>query len=214
MNLLLSYPRSGNTWVRYCVEYLTKQPTIGYTIARSAPWDMKCLGSFVDLGVDLDAENILFKRHALEYLHEDVNKLVLIIRNYKECIIKHRSQAGKPINIHLLAQANYMGLIQYYDMFVGDKILIYYEDLITDIKPILDQLLTLLEYDDIHLKSFMENLEKHKKQSLNLYGGSTTMGKKLLFHSYRLGEELTKLWDEYLLEHHEKLFVKYLQRYV
>ncbi len=218
MNLLLSYPRSGNTWVRYCVEYLTKKPTIGYTIKDSAPWDMNCLGSFVDLGVDLDADNILFKRHALDYLHEDVDKLVLIIRNYKEAIVKHqatnRSQIGKPLNIYLLIQTNYMDLIQYYDQFVGDKILIYYEDLITDVKPILDQLLTLLEYDDSHLKSFMESLEKHRIQSLDLYGNSSTMGKMAIFHSYRLGEELTQLWDEYLMEHHELLFNKYLQRYV
>ncbi len=218
MNLLLSYPRSGNTWVRYCVEYLTKQPTIGYTVALSAAWDMKCLGSFVDLGVDLDADNILFKRHALHYLHEDVDKLVLIIRNYKECIIKHKStnpaKKRKPLNIHFLENANYMGLIEYYDQFVGDKVLIYYEELITNIEPILEQLLTLLEYDDSYLKSFMENLDQHKVQSLNLYGNSSTQGKKILHHSYELSEELTQQWDEYLLEHHKLLFNKYLQRYV
>jgi hypothetical protein len=28
--LLLSYPRSGNTFLRYCIEYVTKIPTIGY----------------------------------------------------------------------------------------------------------------------------------------------------------------------------------------
>lgn len=27
---LLSYPRSGNTWTRYCIEYLTKRPTGEY----------------------------------------------------------------------------------------------------------------------------------------------------------------------------------------
>lgn len=208
MNLLLSYPRSGNTWIRYIVEYLTKKPTIGYTIKGSAPWDIKCLGSFIDLGVDLDADNILVKRHALNYLHEDVDKLILIIRNYKEAIVKH---VGKPLNINLLAQANYMDLIQYYDQFASDKVLIYYEDLITDVKPILNQLLTLLEYDDSHVESFMKNLEKHKIQCLDLYGYSSTRGKVAIFHSHKLGEELIRLWDEYLMKHHEELFVKYLQ---
>ena len=26
-NFLVSYPRSGNTWMRYCVELLSNQPT-------------------------------------------------------------------------------------------------------------------------------------------------------------------------------------------
>lgn len=211
MNLLLSYPRSGNTWIRYCVEYLTKQPTIGYMRPRSASWDMKCIGSFVDLGVDLDADNILFKRHALDCLHEDVDKLILIVRNYKECIVRHMNV--KSIKPTPLIESNYMELIKYYDQFVGEKTLIYYEDFIVDIKPILEQLLTLLEYDDSHLKSFIKNLEQHKTQSLALYGSTITKGKKALFHSCKLGEELSQMWDKYLIDNYEQLFVKYLKRY-
>ncbi len=217
MNLLLSYPRSGNTWYRYCIEYLTKKPTIGYTIPESAPWDMKCLGSFVDLGVDLNADNILIKRHAIDCIDQPVDKFILILRNYKECIIKHTltdpKNTNMPLNVHILIQSNYMILLQHYEAFSKEKMVIYYEDLITDVQPILEKSLQFLQHDDTYLKSFMENLEYHKEASLNLYGNSETRGKKITHHANKLTPEFKQEWDNYLVDNYNDLFTKYLQRY-
>lgn len=228
MNLLLSYPRSGNTWYRYCIEFLTKKPTLGYQTNAAIKWDKKPIGNFVILGVDLNAKNILIKRHAIEMLHEDVDKLILLIRDYKECIVRHNELIGTPLTIDVLVNAcsckstdrhphqiakGYIRAIEYYDSFTKNKMIVYYEDLITDLQSVMKKSLTFLNEKDAYLDSLIKNITFHENQCIDLYELSSTKGKNVKHHSKQMSSEERKEWDSFLLNNHEALFNKYLKRY-
>ena len=57
INFLTSYPRSGNSWFRYGIEFLSKQPTTGI--------HPKNLMTFSGLNFDRKQEYILIKTHLL-----------------------------------------------------------------------------------------------------------------------------------------------------
>jgi hypothetical protein len=225
MNLLLSYPRSGNTWFRYCVEFLTKKPTIGYIRSDAAGFDREPIGSFVDIGVNRSQDNILVKRHATEevgnFMGEvdgPIEKLILIVRDYKEVVIRHRKLSPTldllKDSCHTVAPSqNYIQMIEYFDNFEGEKLMVYYEDLINKLEPTLKSVLDFLGEDDLNLKGFISDIDTHRQQSIGVYGGSETNGKTAKFHSNRLNPEQKKSWDEHLKDVCPDLFNKYLIRY-
>ena len=108
MNYLLSYNHSGNTWVRYCIEYLSQLPTHGHkAFSISERKD-----NF--LNVNLEASPILTKRHKPNYHEMDKDdKVVLLVRNPSECIKK-----GMSVN---LEYHKYHDLIIFYERFKGQK---------------------------------------------------------------------------------------------
>lgn len=79
MIYLVSYPHSGNTWVRYCFEFLTQLPTHGHRKFSISERDKNFLN------VDLDKDPILIKRHTLEDITEK-DVFVLLLRDPSECI--------------------------------------------------------------------------------------------------------------------------------
>ena len=124
--LLISYPKSGSNWVRYSIEFLTKRPTPGH------------------FRLILNKKNPLFERvhgYNTKLVMDDFDKIILLIRNYKECLISHRKQAFEKVkSIEDFFSLNckqppawYMSNIECFDCFNGEKLLIYYEDLL--IKP-------------------------------------------------------------------------------
>lgn len=222
--LLLSYPRSGNTWIRYCIEFLTKQPTYGYSNDSSATFDRNPIGNFVDIGVDFKLSTVCIKRHHATNVLAD--KLIFILRNYKEVILRHRLNNVEDISLDLLKTScisedmshNYIQLIEFYDKFEGDKLLIYYEDIISDIREIARSILLFLGKGEIFLDEFLDNIDVHKKNCIGIYEkeGETisfTKGETPIFHSNFLKDLDKKLWDSYLSDNFPQLFYKYLYRY-
>src|SRR3989304_1536731 len=94
-NLLLSFPRSGNTWVRYIFEFITKQPTSQGIVNDCQDGILKedCLSLKLNLGVDISKKCILIKRHRADFTWDswtkDNCKLLFLLRDYKEAIIRH-----------------------------------------------------------------------------------------------------------------------------
>jgi len=169
---LVSYPRSGNTWLRYIIEYHLLRPTIGYwnsdgddmveaikdqplehhidaPINNKATWDKK---------IDYSKKHVL-KRHVVSEIEpEQDDKLVFLVRNYKECIMRHCMTSTiaefelDKVDANNISQEQYDALIdqavpwfkkrcfeelevymsnlQQYDAWAGPKMLVYYEDLI------------------------------------------------------------------------------------
>ena len=226
-NLLLSYPRSGNTWLRYCVEVLTNKPTFAGINREAGIFDKAPVLSLIGK-MDKNANDyILIKRHHFKPENEsfDVDKVVFIIRNYKECIIRHAELEINP-NINTLKSeisgqidtVDYLGLIKAFDKFNGKKLLLYYEDLIINPKKTLEDLLIFLEIENFEnkLNKFIYNLENHKNNSIKIYslqGESHTKGQHLSFHINKLNSEQRILWDKTIREKSEKLYEKYLKRY-
>lgn len=80
MNYLISYPRSGNTFLRYCIEYMTGYKTSGITSEDKPILER--------LGEPLNKNSILQKIHFPKDININIkskNLYILLIRDYKYC---------------------------------------------------------------------------------------------------------------------------------
>ena len=214
---LLSYPRSGNTWLRYCAEFLTGHPTKGHV--NKLDNDIK------ELNFRNNENPILIKTHYPKQAITNPNGLLMIVRDYKEVLIRHAGkQRNENNNVKFLeSQTNgstsidYMKGLEIYDSYAGDKLMIYYEDLLEDTENTLMKVIDFLKCEKKDkLKEFIENIEEHKKKSIEMYDKretSVTFGKTLNHHSSRIKEGDKVNWDNNLKTRFPELYEKYLKRY-
>lgn len=216
MIYLASYPRSGNTFFRYCTEVLSGRPTLG------------CAGSSKDTPIYKRVDTIEIRDDApiirkghfwrnMPQMHSGTDAFVLLVRDYKESILRHRWRFIKDVDKVLdHSGEDYMRLVIEYDRFTGPKQIIYYEDLIDD-DTIYDTLLSvasILDFDKNNIASFVENIEYHRKQSLTTYLQKTfTSGKAKKHHQLELSVNERKQMDRYFREYDSYLYEKYLKRY-
>ena len=175
MDYLISYPRSGNTWLRYCIEYIFKRPTIGYTTPGSSSFDKKSIGNFADIKTTGD-EPIMIKRHSFEDgCCEENDKIIVLIRNFQEVIIRHTQKTDIGSFISNLSgkenEVDYYSILKQYDNWKGDKILIYYEDLISNLESTLHSVCDFLAGNkkEEAVDEIIKNLEHHKEKSIKVY---------------------------------------------
>ena len=199
-NLLLTYPKSGNTWMRYIVEYLSEQPTVEYqTNIEAAVGNgikLDCLGARLKhLNVDLSKPAILIKRHSGDFRGErwsEKDKLIIIVRDYRESLYRALYKVT-PAKLHKRCDA-YMHILEFFNQFTGKKQIIYYEDLITDFEGIVDTVVSFLNIKKDKVDSLLSNYEYHKKACLEWYGTSITLGNKIEHHSnYGISETFKDL---------------------
>jgi viroplasmin and RNaseH domain-containing protein len=158
MNYLVSYNHSGNTWVRYCIEYITGRPTHGHQkFSISERNDNFLL-------IDTSKEPVLIKRHTLEDI-EDTDTFILLLRNPSECI-----KSDQDVNKEFI---KYYSLIRGYEMHEGDKMVFYYHDIFS--KGTIKKLIKYLNIwrDEDRMNDLLENWEWHKYVSLSLYENET-----------------------------------------
>lgn len=158
MNWLLSYNHSGNSWVRYCIEYLTQLPTHGHQAFSIS----QRKNNF--LNVDLNQKPIITKRHEIE-LSEMSNddKLILLVRDPNDAI-KEFLDVYKEFD-------KYYKLVKLYDEFEGDKIIVKFNELFdpNTIKLILD--FYKLDFKN-NFEDFKNNFEYHQNRSRSVYHNS------------------------------------------
>jgi len=183
MNWLISYNHSGNGWVRYCIEYLTKLPTHGHQ-----PFSMSERNNNF-LNVNLSNEPIVIKRHEIELSEiKSTDNLLLLLRNPFDAI-KENKEPIKEFN-------KYYKLIKVYESFNGNKSYFTYDYLFT-----LNMLKSLkeiynLEYDEIRYNDMKNNFLYHQQQSLSIHQNKIN----------EKGTDLTKYIDKSLLEHVQSYF--------
>jgi len=166
-NWLISYPKSGSNLIRYCIEFLTKKPTQG----------LKRLYPSNDTN-----KLILFRSHdPTEENHEEINEndnLIFLIRNYQELILR-----PQPIfnDIGTITR-NYKRLLDFYSSFGGNKIILYYEDLLKDFNFI-DTIVTHYKLNVIEdINKFKKNENYHRERSLAVGNTSYSKGKNINFY--------------------------------
>lgn len=206
--LLISYPRSARNWVKYCIQFLSKRPGSYHTASLFRP-------------------NFVFDqthRAGLTGPLSGYRKCIIIIRNYKECLIRHNPdvfQNSASVQQFLTSNGRqppswYILNIQDFDRFSGEKLLIYYEDLIKDTGAEILKLLRFLEIPETHYADFVENLEFHRQAAVKNYKGkSYTRGDptKTTFHSDVLSDVQKREFDRYYQDYYPDLVEKYLTRY-
>ena len=186
--LLASYPRSGNTWLRYIIEITTGCATKGYEISGH---------SIEDPLIHPDKKIIANKRHSVDSVDEWKN-MILLLRNPKECIIRHATVVpNNDINEYIIYELQkgrrekdrpddgYLYLIDQYYKFSKPKMVIYYEDLISNDSKCYDSIFDFFQVDG---SEFMDNIGGHREISINLYDMSETDGTQAVFHSKLLGD--------------------------
>ena len=202
MNMIMGYPRSGNHWLRYCMANAIKIP-MNY-----------CHGN---------------TKQIWESYSKQKSILILIVRNYKESIVRHGCHDFNTIKRQLLGISpiergcngtDYMAILKMYDEYDDNKKhLVYFEDLILDVEKELYRLAEFFKNDNHNIKEFMENIKKHVATSLEICKTESQRGitlgdkNKLIYHSNTLSKKLKLDLDSYLEQNHKHLFDKYLTRY-
>lgn len=215
---ILSFPRSGNTWLRYCLEYLTQRPSLYYWNHNGINQPLGLLANF---SIDI-AKKPFWKVHVEDEMHflgginRSTDIVILIIRNPKEAIYRQQSMFD---NFDIFAEdplRYYFKHLKTYDMWIPEqRCLVYYEDLISKPRETLFHVLTFLHERSDKLDDFMREYTQHKTNALNLYkmyeSDSATEGNALLFHSQKMTTEDRKLFDMKVKKAYPDLWARYLE---
>jgi len=215
--ILLSYPRCGNTWVRYCIGLISGRRTISayhneynhLDNGNTKPILIKCHNYTRDF-------ECLYPRSSCS--------LILMIRDPKECIMRQCAKDDHTESeLIKIFEENLTGIqeinfppsefiynIITYDQWAAPKLLIYYEDLITKPETIIVQICDFLK---IEIGDFLEHIEDHRSGGMKLYKDSKTDGRTVRFHSNVLSMQFKKNIDELIKNKFGDVFEKYLTRY-
>lgn len=228
---MMCFPRSGNNLIRYSIEFLTKRPTVGTPKLVPQNKDTEILDRSHNPEAKLP--------HVLgDSKQGEEVKILLLLRNYKECIIRHASnlytffKADNLLNIKQFLnnkcwpsefsspslKKSYCNTLRTYHNYKHKKLLIYYEDLIKDYERELKKILVFFNInkdlkEDLNL--FFKNKEYHFKESIKNYAyNSITKGKNEIYHSKNLNKEQLIIYDREIFECiGKKIYNKYLLRY-
>ena len=165
------------------------------------------IGNMIDLGVDLKAPAILIKKHEV---YEDKNsRLIFLLRNYRECIFRNMV----PCTTERLQNGSqhYIRCLKFFDEFDGDKLLVYYEDLIVTPRP---QLIEIAKFLNVNSYSeFFKNFDQHRRNSIKIYPGKSQTGGSLdfNFHTKKRRASLIKIIEDNIRK--SNLYDRYLVRY-
>ena len=222
---LLSYPRSGSNWLCYIIEYLFDASVVGntddYKIAIEDIRDKK--------------EKLIEKAHGQHkewwrtIKHQD-DVLIMIIRDFKECIVRHNDTTEIEIlkfDLHNICplvcgieKSDYLANLNLYDKWEGKKYLIYYENLIINPQDVIMKFSEFMKIIDINpnndANEFINDLQYHKEKSLDLYetviDKSVTRGGDIHYHSKTLTEDQISELNNFVKEKTPYL-INYLERY-
>lgn len=219
---VLSYPRSANTWIRYCAEFLTRRPTM---MCRIGYYDPKNYPLAWQAGFDLDlAKQPLEKAHIYAEMamfrapDPDTEKLILLVRNPKEAITRHegcppiRASFTGEFKIEYYSPKEYFNNLTVYDSWNPEnRLLIYYEDLLLNPRETLSRLLIFLDESFTYFENFLAEYEYHKKVALGVYSESKSRGSDLLYHSRKIDPVYRMQIDQWIEELYPDLWHRYLK---
>ncbi|MEM7689202.1 MAG: hypothetical protein AAF291_09280 [Pseudomonadota bacterium] len=209
--LLASYSRSGTNWIRYFIETCSKRPTPG------------------QLRVVKGTHYIIDRAHCAYPDMHNYCRVVLVLRNYKECLLRHNEKEWvKDRDVVRFLQRQdieqpcswFIDNLAAFDAFEGEKLLLYYEDLMQDPMESFTKLGHILRLKEARVAKFGAHLDAHFDGSVNAYkkGGhksSTAKKRDLKAHADRLlTPEQRVEFDRYYQDNYPELTRKYLTRYL
>ena len=165
--ILLSYPRSGNTWCRYIIEEMFNIRTIGYD------WDTIPLKSLLKIneypyGVSYRNDICVIKKHG-EVTGFVGNEPLIFIQRDMDSAIKR--QTKEPNRFYEIEKERYLSNIFEYENWKGDKIIIDYDNLTGDVLKVIHQLADVFKLYPSHeaKESFIRNIKIHVENSIKIY---------------------------------------------
>lgn len=204
MKVLLSYPRSGNHLTRFFIELLSEYPTLGCIDNKSdIPTFMNKFTEKIPFNISIyNYTNCYYKFHNVPPY--DTEKLIFIIRNPREVLIRQNGHE----HIILEGFANYNTYFENIDFYLNckcDKLLLYYEDIITNKEEFIHQLYNFLNIDKSEkLKYVLENIEKLYILSANrknrVWGGINSSFNTNYYYNDNLPTKFKNEFDNYINE--------------
>lgn len=215
--IIISFPRNGLNWVRYCIEHLTGLRTAG-KVKLVENGELAVYRTHNVQQSDL-AESCYCTFYDKEGkpLHR---KVVLIIRDYRESFLRiAKSQQdfiptsqeirdGKVFHFR-----DYFENLKAYDEFQGEKLLVYYHNLISDFTEVI-KILDFFEFT-YDLTNF--DLEYHYQQSLELYNRQHKSYTKnnpyhFTFHQSQVDDGIIEAIDDFVDQNYQYLAKIYLKQ--
>ena len=220
---LLSYTRSGSTWLTRSISTMHQNQLASY------------IDEFQRHSRDYQIDLLSSPPHHFIKVHNPLvvksqskgsenNNLIVIVRNYFECMISStgnfecalrdllKTKIPDHFNVH-----DYFNILKMYDSWdPNHRILIYYEDLITNFYSEMKRVVDFLQTPLKNLENFMNNYEKHRLTQLQSYDKQHQLksdGKDLLFHSRDIPLSKLKAMEFYIKNRYPFLWEKYLSRY-
>lgn len=217
--VVLSFPRSGNHWTRFILEWFSGRPTMG--VIDNPLNRPLCHAKFEDsavLGhVNPALPPIAIKHHTvggvsgLLDLNPHLAPLLLLIRNPLECLIRHNS--GQLNADFILFESN----LKFYRDFVGPKLIVYYEDLLESPEKQIPIILEAFGIDPGgRLNEFLHRLDFFEHQSRSASFGNwigSVSGNDLTYHQKKGDQQdLNKIND--WMKGLDSSLRPYIQRYL
>lgn len=161
--ILLSYPRSGNHWVRFVLEWFSGRPSLGCrTNPRDRPIATNRFTSELNPleHVDLSAEPVCRKSHGTrgEYALDGEEPLLLLVRDWRECLTRENA-------LNTAGYSYWNALNDMYINYAGRKLLVHYEDLI--LSP-LDTIETIVRFANCFTETKMHEFAQRYETLANL----------------------------------------------
>lgn len=211
MHVLLSYPRSGNSWVRYAIEYITGRPTLGAD--QTSGKHGASVAAVADglSHVDLGADPVLQKKHVLSSNIDLGRPMIFLVRDYHEAVMRHKYHKYRhtPPTTELDCWAE--AARQFHEC-PHPKIMSRYEDIIGENQ--IDEIRRIIEFlpaNTPNWDSFVENFDAIKEDSVNTYSKagpldvSQTRGRSKVYHANNMSEEDMYCWKNHLLTKYPQL---------
>lgn len=131
-NWILSYPRSGNHFIRYLIEFMTKRITLGCRGGESVDTPIADRPGVKLLG-HVSRNPIARKAHFVcEVNTRNADRIILGLRNPIDAMISHHVLTdNQPKKIEKEAKEFVKNLMMY-EAFKGKKAIVKYEDLVSD----------------------------------------------------------------------------------
>lgn len=167
---LITFPKSGTNLTITSLQLFTKKP-----VRRPEQPMRDDLLGLNRLHLDLDpSKKILYRRHVIDpYFYKidpTKNKLLMVLRNYKECINSLQHYSPEEFLEAILNEksikkkatfSHYINNLSFFENWSDDstKLLIYYEDFILDPKTTIIQLLDFFDETVENFDEIWENYE-------------------------------------------------------
>jgi hypothetical protein len=137
-----------------------------------------------------------------------------MLRHYGYDIIKNVTEFFKvDMPNSGIKPSTFINNIKSFEKYKGEKILIYYEDLIEYPKESINKIYNFLQFNDENrLNDFFNNYDYHKQKSIELYSDSISKGINMLFHSKNFSRDSLDKFDIYYENEYPELY-KYIERY-
>ena len=216
---IFSYPRCGVTWVRYICRTMYNMSIKsahcddGYT---HDAYGLDGMWAF-DIEENKSIGQEFTKTHVVRKKDFHKRPLIFCLRNPKEAIIRHnKKKVARGDNIDIKSDLiGFIDNIRIYDEWKNRKIMIIYEDMISNPKIEIEKIGDFIDGDS---QEFMDHYNKHRQRSIALYNQmpnelSYTKGKKLIYHSKELTQEEHQHWNQLMEEEDEYLYRTYLSGY-